>query len=105
MACSTAVVASRVGGIPEVVDAGVTGLLVPPDDPASLADALNMLLRDPGRGDAMGLAARAGRDGVLLGRGRGADRGAVRGTGRRHLTAGPVRFALLAVIGIWIWWG
>ena len=58
MACSTAVVASRVGGIPEVVDAGVTGLLVPPDDPASLADALNMLLRDPGRADAMGLAGR-----------------------------------------------
>jgi alpha-maltose-1-phosphate synthase len=59
MACSTAVVASRVGGIPEVVDGGVTGLLVPPDDPASLADALNMLLRDPGRASAMGAAGRA----------------------------------------------
>jgi starch synthase len=47
-----------VGGIPEVVDAGVTGLLVPPDDPASLADALNILLRDPGRADAMGFAGR-----------------------------------------------
>ena len=58
MACSTAVVASRVGGIPEVVDGGVTGLLVPPDDPASLADALNLLLRDPGRARAMGLAGR-----------------------------------------------
>jgi starch synthase len=58
MACATAVVASRVGGIPEVVDGGVTGLLVPPDDPASLADALNLLLRDPGRADAMGLAGR-----------------------------------------------
>ena len=58
MACSTAVVASRVGGIPEVVDAGVTGLLVPPDDPASLADALNLLLRDPGRAEAMGRAGR-----------------------------------------------
>ena len=58
MACSTAVVASRVGGIPEVVDAGVTGLLVPPDDPASLSDALNLLLRDPGRAEAMGRAGR-----------------------------------------------
>jgi alpha-maltose-1-phosphate synthase len=58
MSCATAVVASRVGGIPEVVDGGVTGLLVPPEDPASLADALNMLLRDPGRADAMGLAGR-----------------------------------------------
>jgi alpha-maltose-1-phosphate synthase len=58
MACATAVVASRVGGIPEVVDDGVTGLLVPPDDPASLAAALNLLLRDPGRAGAMGLAGR-----------------------------------------------
>ena len=58
MACETAVVASRVGGIPEVVSGGVTGLLVPPQDPASLSDALNMLLRDPGRADAMGRAGR-----------------------------------------------
>jgi starch synthase len=58
MACGTAVVASRVGGIPEVVDGGVTGLLVPPDDPASLADALNTLLRDPGRADVLGMAGR-----------------------------------------------
>jgi starch synthase len=58
MGCATAVVASRVGGIPEVVNEGVTGLLVPPDDPASLADAMNLLLRDPGRADAMGMAGR-----------------------------------------------
>jgi starch synthase len=59
MACSTAVVASRVGGIPEVVDDEVTGLLVQPDDPAALAAALNALLRDPARAESMG---RAGRD-------------------------------------------
>jgi len=59
MACSTAVVASRVGGIPEVVEGGATGLLVPPDDPGALAEAMNALLRDPARADAMGKAGRA----------------------------------------------
>jgi starch synthase len=58
MACSTAVVASRVGGIPEVVADGETGLLVPSDDPAALAGALNALLRNPARADAMGRAGR-----------------------------------------------
>jgi alpha-maltose-1-phosphate synthase len=58
MACSTAVVASRVGGIPEVVNEGVTGLLVPPDDPAALAGGINLLLRDPARAEAMGAAGR-----------------------------------------------
>ena len=58
MACSTAVVASRVGGIPEVVEDFVTGLLVPPDNPAALADALNALLRDPAGAAAMGRAGR-----------------------------------------------
>jgi alpha-maltose-1-phosphate synthase len=58
MACATAVVASRTGGIPEVVADGETGLLVPPDDPGALADALNALLRDPERARAMGQAGR-----------------------------------------------
>jgi alpha-maltose-1-phosphate synthase len=54
MACGTAVVGSDVGGIPEVVADGETGLLVPPDDPGALASALNSLLADPGRAEAMG---------------------------------------------------
>ena len=54
MACGTAIVASRVGGIPEVVADGETGLLVPPGDPVALADALNTVVRDTGRAAAMG---------------------------------------------------
>ena len=58
MACGTAVVGSRTGGIPEVVADGETGLLVPPGEPEALAEALNVLLRDPDRAEAMGQAGR-----------------------------------------------
>ncbi len=54
MACGTAVVASRVGGIPEVVADGQTGLLVPPGDPAALADAVNTLVSDHSMAASMG---------------------------------------------------
>jgi starch synthase len=65
MACETAVVASDVGGIPEVVANGVTGLLVPydPDEPQAfpiaLADTLDIMINDPQRTRAMGAAGRA----------------------------------------------
>lgn len=42
------VVASRVSSIPEIVADGKTGVLVPPDDPAALAAALERVLREPG---------------------------------------------------------
>ena len=58
MACGTAVVGSRVGGIPEVVADGETGLLVPPGEPEPLAEALNTLIRDPDRAAVMGQAGR-----------------------------------------------
>jgi glycogen synthase len=58
MACGTPVVASRVGGIPEVVVDGETGLLVEPGDPVALADALRRVLDDPARAARMGEAGR-----------------------------------------------
>ena len=59
MACGLPVVATRVGGNPEVVDDGRTGLLVPPRDPAALGRALVHLAGHVEQAQAMG---RAGRD-------------------------------------------
>ncbi len=49
MSCGTPVVASRVGGVPELVEDGTTGLLVSPGDPKILGDAVASLLADAAR--------------------------------------------------------
>lgn len=54
MAMGKPVVATQVGGNPELVQPGVTGLLVPPRDPGALARAVVSLLEDPTRSQAMG---------------------------------------------------
>lgn len=59
MALSKPCVATAVGGVPEIIQDGVHGRLVPPEDPAALADALLALLADPQRGQVMGWAAAA----------------------------------------------
>jgi alpha-maltose-1-phosphate synthase len=58
MACGSAVVASAVGGIPEVVTDGETGLLVPVGDEAALGSAVNVLIRDPARAAEFGARGR-----------------------------------------------
>jgi L-malate glycosyltransferase len=57
MAASKAAVATRVGGVPEVVADGETGFLVPPRDHEALADRITMLLKDDARRARMGEAA------------------------------------------------
>jgi len=58
MAAGRPVIGSRVGGIPEMVVDGETGVLVPPKDPRSLADAIERLVRDPALRARMSAAAR-----------------------------------------------
>ncbi len=58
MRCGRPVVATRVGGIPEVVHDGVTGLLVPRGDTARMAEAILQLLDDPVLRDRLGRAGR-----------------------------------------------
>lgn len=58
MAAGVPVVATAVGGLPEMIEDGVTGLLVPPRAPIALADALGCLLGDQPRARRIGMAGR-----------------------------------------------
>jgi glycosyltransferase involved in cell wall biosynthesis len=58
MALSRPVVASRVGGIPEMIEDGLSGLLVPPRNPDALARAISRLLLDHPYADTLGRAGR-----------------------------------------------
>lgn len=66
MAAGVPVVATAVGDLPSVVDDRQTGLIVPPQDPAALAQALCELLENPARAFEMGKAARAAVQGYSL---------------------------------------
>jgi glycosyltransferase involved in cell wall biosynthesis len=57
MSLGLPVIATNLGGSLDQVLEGVTGLLVPPGDPAALADAIEKLMRDPGLRERMGVAA------------------------------------------------
>jgi glycosyltransferase involved in cell wall biosynthesis len=58
LACGTPVIATRVGGIPDVVKDGVNGILVPPNDPLALASALQKLLENKKSRELYGRAGR-----------------------------------------------
>jgi glycosyltransferase involved in cell wall biosynthesis len=58
MAAGLPVIACRVGGIPELVEDGVTGILVPPNDPDALGAAIARVLESPTLAAALGSAAR-----------------------------------------------
>lgn len=58
LAAGVPVVATAVGGIPDAIESGVHGVVVPPHDPRALAEAILQVARDDTRRRAMGLAAR-----------------------------------------------
>ena len=67
MAClpfAKPIVATRTGGFAKLLEDGVSGRLVPPEDPAALAAALEALLADPAEAARLGAAAKALADGV-----------------------------------------
>jgi glycosyltransferase involved in cell wall biosynthesis len=58
MACGIPTICTNVASMPEIVVDGVTGLVVPPNDPAALGNALRMVMSDPDRRRRMGHAGR-----------------------------------------------
>lgn len=58
MASGLPVIATRSGGPEEIIEQGVSGLLVPPDDPAALADAISRVIREPDLARSLGTRAR-----------------------------------------------
>ena len=58
MACGTPAIYTSVGGMPEVVEDGVSGFVVPPNDPAALGEKIRWLRNHPAEAAAMGRAAR-----------------------------------------------
>lgn len=59
MASARAVISTAVGEVPNVICHGENGLLVPPKDPAALANAMDRLVNEPGLAQRLGRAARA----------------------------------------------
>ena len=68
MAARLPILATNVGGMPEVLEEGRAGLLVPPSDPDAIASAIARLADDPGL--ARGLARRARARAIVFGAGR-----------------------------------
>ena len=58
LACGTPVIGTKVGSLPEIVDDGVTGLLVPPGDVGALGAKINWLIEHPERAREMGMRGR-----------------------------------------------
>lgn len=58
MACATPVVATKVGSLPELVEDGVTGFLLPPNDPVALRKKIEYLIKNPDIAIEMGKAGR-----------------------------------------------
>lgn len=58
LALGKPVIATNVGGLPEQVDNNISGLIVPPNDPHALAEAIESLVMNPEKRESMGIAAR-----------------------------------------------